>query len=140
GELDAAALAVEVRHVVLQLEEAERDWLGAGEGGEASPERVEERARLERRVHPAAEGDRQPPLRVAEDGGDQRLLPAEQRVGRARPEAGPLQHFRNARSVVALLGEQRERRLENAPLRPLVLGPTAAAGGGGGRHSECLFR
>jgi hypothetical protein len=93
-------------------------------------------ARREPGVEAFAERDLEPALGVAEDLVDQRLLALEEPVDRAGPDPGALHHLRNGRSVVAVLGEERERCLENPLLLAFTRRFDALGRGGPGRHAE----
>jgi hypothetical protein len=100
--------------VVLELEEAEAQRLGAREGRETRPEAVEERARLEGGVDAVTEGVLEAALRLAEDRVDEDLLALEEAVERPSADPRPLHHGWNRCSMVSALGEELESGLENA--------------------------
>ena len=122
--------------MVLQLEEPETERLRAGEGGEARPELVEEDARGKVAVHAVAESALEPGLRLAEDGVDEHLLALEEPVERPPADPRALHHGWNGRSMVAPLGEQLERGVENTRGDGFSTRVRRRNGLGGDRHVE----
>ncbi len=107
------ARAVEVRRVVLQLEEAEGHGLRLGERGEPGPQLVEERARLLIHANTVAQGELEAALGVAEHGVDEGLLAFEEPVERPGADTRPFHHGWNARSVVSALGKELQSGLDH---------------------------
>jgi hypothetical protein len=118
--LERAALAVEIRHVVLHLEELERDRLQARKAHQARPDLEEQHARLAHEVEPEQQRIAQARLGVAKDGVDQVLLALEAPIDRRHSDAGRRRDLRNRRSVKTALGKCSQRRLDDLLARLVV--------------------
>ena len=107
--LEPLAFGIEVRRVVMELEEAERHRLLGGERHERVPERIEGRSGARRVVRVSGSGEerggerhldgpRHAALGVAERGVEEGFFARKESVERAGADARALHHFWNGRS------------------------------------------